>query len=549
MAARLTEDDRTARDAAGRTGPGAGWGPHRVRHALLVASLLLLLLVGAARPNAAQPDLLPRGWAPGPLLPWEPAPGVVTAVLWSAYLLGAGAVVLGLRRGSPALRGWWVPAGLGAAALLTSPFGSADHVSYLAYGRILVGGGDPWVEQPASWRGGLDPVTSRVEAPWTEEPSVYGPAAELVFALSAGVGGDVLRQGVWGWQVVVVLAWLGTRAALRAALPPSAHGRVDVAWTLNPLVLGLGVLGAHVDVLATFLVVAAVAVVVRVAGHAGAGAAGAVVGVAASTKVTYAVGLVAVAVALRTLHPGLVRTVLGRGATALAAFAGTVLVLHLWAGPHVYDQLSRSRQAVSLATPWRPLLEALRPLVGDATARTVVSVGAVAVAVVLAGLVLRATRPVVPTGSVARGGGPRAAAAVGLWVLAGLELAYVLAAPYSLPWYDVTVWAALPAVAAGRLDLVALGRTTVAALAYVPGRVLGSTPAVEELTLGFRRSVAPWLALTVWAVVVAVSLGSGARRGSARAPGRPGGPRSGRARRRAARRGSPRPPGSRPRSR
>jgi hypothetical protein len=101
-------------------------------------------------------------------------------------------------------------------------------------------------------------------------------------------------------------------------------------------------------------------------------------------------------------------------------------------------------------------------------------------------------------------------AAVALWVTACLALAYSLAAPYSLPWYDLLVWCALPAVLPGLVDLVALVRLVALAVAYVPGRVLGMTPAVEHLTLGVRRGVIPWVGLLLWVVVI----GAGARRGS-----------------------------------
>ena len=58
--------------------------------------------------------------------------------------------MLGLRRRVAALRTWLWPGGLALLALVTAPFGSADHVNYLAYGRILVTGGDPWVDAPIS---------------------------------------------------------------------------------------------------------------------------------------------------------------------------------------------------------------------------------------------------------------------------------------------------------------------------------------------------------------------------------------------------------------
>lgn len=496
-------------------------------HRLCVgAALGLLLLVGLSAPNAAQPDLAPRGWAPGTLLPLTLGPAAVTAALWTAYLLGGLAVLLGLRGQVGALRTWWAPGILGVLALLAAPFGSADHVNYLAYGRILVGGGNPWVDAPITWAGGLDPVTSRVEEPWTTEPSVYGPFGTLLHALSAWVGGDSLRQGVWVWQLLVVLAWLAVRALLRSVLAPSLHGRVDVLWTLNPLVVGIGVLGAHIDVVATALAVAAVAVAARRPGWAGAALTGGVVALAGSTKFTYAV--VGVGVVAAWWVAGLRSGALARRVGALAGgFVVVAGVLHLWAGPHVYDQLLRSRQAVSLATPWRPLLELGRDAWGNGPTRLLISAAAALLAVLLAWCLLRLSRPsgwgnfdqlVDPAPDAV--GAPSALAPVALWVTACLALAYSLAAPYSLPWYDLLVWAALPAVLPGLVDLVALVRLVALAVAYVPGRVLGMTPAVEDLTLGVRRGVVPWVGLVLWVVVIA----AGVRRGSSprRAPRRAG---------------------------
>jgi hypothetical protein len=362
---------------------------YRLCVALAVA---LLLVVGASGPNAAMPDLAPRGWAPGTLLPFALGPAAVTGVLWTAYAVGGLAVFLGLRAEVAALRSWAVPLVLGGLALLTAPFGSADHVNYLAYGRILVGGGDPWVEAPTEWAGGADPVTSRVEEPWTTEPSVYGPFGTLLHGLSALVGGDSLRQGVWVWQVLVVGAWLAVRWLLLRVLDQQAHGRVDVLWTLNPLVFGVGVLGAHIDAVAAALAVAAVAAVVARPGPAGAAFGGGFVALAGSTKFTYAVvgvGIVAAWWVVGHRSGGLVR----RFVSLTAGFVVVGGALHLWAGPHVYDQLGRSRQAVSLATPWRPLLEWAREVHGNTPTRFAISVAAAVLAVVLAGCLLRISRP------------------------------------------------------------------------------------------------------------------------------------------------------------
>jgi hypothetical protein len=508
-------------------------GLNRAHRLCVGVALGLLLLVGLSAPNAAQPDLAPPGWVLAPRLPVELGPGAVTAVLWTAYLVGALAVYLGLRGRVAALRTWLAPGILALAALLAAPFGSADHVNYLAYGRILVMGGNPWVDAPITWAGGLDPVTSRVEAPWTTEPSVYGPFGTLLHGLSAWVGGSSLREGVWVWQLLVVLSWLAVRALLRAVLDPDLHGRVDVLWTLNPLVVGIGVLGAHIDLVATALALAAVVAAARMPGWTGAALSGVLVALAGSTKFTYAV--VAVGVVAAWWVVGHRSAVLARLVGALAA--GAVVVggaLHLWAGPHVYDQLLRSRQAVSLATPWRPLLEWGRDTWGNGPTRTLISLAAAALAVLLAWCLLRISRPAVTTfppdagkltfapepnpgegeGSGAKdaAGSPTPFATVALWVTACLALAYSLAAPYSLPWYDLLVWCALPAVLPGLVDLVALVRLAALAIAYVPGRVLGLTPAVEDLTLGVRRGVVPWVGLVLWVVVIAAGVRSGSAR-------------------------------------
>lgn len=491
--------------ATGLTDPSSRPGTDRVRAVLLVVSTALLLTVGLTGPNAAQPDLGPRGWAPGTLLPVDLGAGTVTAVLWAGYLLAGVAVVLGLRGRPGPLRSWALPAGLGLLPLATAPFGSADHVNYLAYGRILVTGGDPWVERPVDWGGGADPVTSRVEAPWTEEASVYGPFGTSLHGLSALVGGENLRVGVWVWQLLVVVGWLAVRWGLRRILPEDAHGRVDVLWTLNPLVLGVGVLGAHIDVVGAALVVVAV-VAARAATPAAAGTSGAVVALAGSTKITHAVVVVGVLAAWWATGT--------RGAPWVRAtashLAGLVVVggaLHAWAGPHVYDQLVRSRQAVSLATPWRAVLEWGRDAIGNAEVRLLISVAAAVLAVVLAACLVRVSRPVDRT----------APGVVALWVTGCLALAYALAAPYSLPWYDLLAWCALPALVTGPVDLVATVRLAALAVAYVPGRVLGMTPGVEDVTLGVRRGLVPWVGLALWVAVIV----AGARRGSARWSGPP----------------------------
>ncbi len=474
----------------GRLGLGpSGPGPGRLGLGLIVLAVALLAAVGLTGPNLARPDLGPRGWAPGSL-PWTLGPSTVTLVLAGAHLAGVLGVALALRsrvtlRLSPGVVGL-----LAVLALAVAPFGSADHVNYAAYGRILLGGGDPYTQSPIAWAGGTDPVTSRVEAPWTTTPSVYGPVATAFHGLAALVGGDDLRQVVWVWQAVLVLGWLGTRVLLRRlAVDDLGRSRVDLLWTLNPIVLGVGLLGAHVDVLAAALAVAALAV--------GAGSArlawlaGVLVALTASTKITYgAVGAGLLWAWWRLDQTARVR----RAATSLAAFAVTAVVVHLPFGSHVYDQVDQARRSISLATPWRPVYELLRGPLGGSTTRTVVFVVAAVLMVFLAALILRLTRHLVPDdllGEATR-------------VTFALATAYVLLAPYSLPWYELLTWALLPLLAPSALDLVLLGRGAVMAVAYVPGRVLGLELAWPARMLWWRKVVGP-IAGVAALVVTAVS--------------------------------------------
>jgi hypothetical protein len=429
----------------------------------------------------------------------------VTGLLWAAYAVGAVGVALRLARPvtTAALRWRW-PLLLAAAALLCGPFGSADHTNYAAYGRIAAQGGDPYLIPPSAWAGGHDPVTSLVEPPWTNTVSIYGPAATMLQALASHLGGTSMRETVWVWQVLVVVAWLGVRALMLRA--GASGGRVDLLWTLNPLVFGVAVLGAHVDVIAAAFALAAV-VAARRATAAGAVLAGALAGVAVSTKVTY--GLVGVAVLIAWWVHGR-RGFAWRAATFIVAALVVTVPLHLWAGPHVFDQLNRARRSISLATPWRLLLQVLDGPLGQATARTVITWLAVAVAVVLAVALARLTRGLAPdstTGAAAR------------WLFV-LTTAYTLAAPYSLPWYAVLTWATLPVLAASVVDWALLVHLLAMTVAYVPGRVVGMTAGVQRVTLWVRRSLVPYAVLAVWGWII-LAAARGSRRSAAPRPPAP----------------------------
>lgn len=474
--------------------PDTGVGARgRWRSALLVVSFGLLLTVGLARESAALPGLGPSGWAPGTVLPLTLRSAPVSVMLATAYVLGAAAIVLGWLHARILTWTWPMAVGLGALALLTQPFGSADHTSYAAYGRLAALGANPYAVPPDAWTagGGIDPVIAGVEPPYEDVVSIYGPVATLVMRLVAELGGDNQRQVVWLWQVVVVLCWLAIRAVLLQL--SDEPGRVDLLWTANPLVFGIGVLGAHVDILAAALCM--LALIAASGDRRWVVLAGLAAGLAVGVKVTAGLIVAAVLIGWWVARR---RELLWRTGLFAAGLLPSLGLYVLW-WPDVLAQLRLARRHISLGSPWRLLLdsERLGP-VDDERVRALIVAAAAVVCIVLALLLWRLTARTFPGTS----------AGVAGRVLVVGSLAYVLAAPYSLPWYDLLVWAGLALAARSAVDLVALWRATVLALAYVPGRVVAMSDPVEELTLYGRRSLAPYAVLIAWGLLLLLWLHS-----------------------------------------
>jgi hypothetical protein len=460
------------------------------------ASLILLALTAALGPSAAVPPVGPRTLTPPWNLELQPPSALVTVLLWSAAGLGAGAVALGLRAVAAGVRP--DPRRVAAAALaavgllvVVPPLGSADHLSYVAYGRIAAEGGDPYAVPPSAWRGGTDPVVSGVRPPWQDTPSVYGPVATGVVTATAWLAGPSLRLSVWLWQLVVGAAFLAVAYLLDRATrgDPAARARAAVVWTLNPLLLWQLVLGAHVDVLAAALALGAL-----VAGLRRPLLAGLLLGAATGTKAPYALTAVGLLWGMRALpRPVALRA----GLLGLAGALAVLVPAHLAAGPHVFDQLRTASAFTSIASPWRAVVN-LVDLVAQGAVRPVVTPLALGLGLALGVLMLR--RLLLPASAPGgKPGVPRDVAAVTVALSAG----WVLTAPYALPWYVAIAWAPLALVPATFLDRALLAQLTVLTVAYVPGLVSGLSPGVETVTLGLRRYGAP---LLLAAVVVAVVL-------------------------------------------
>ena len=516
----------------GQAGSAAG----RAGLVAIGASAALTFAVAVAGPSVMEPALPGRSGQPPWALDAHPLPYLAVALTAAALAAGTLGLVLTLR----AVRsGWSVPAravlagGLLAAAALTlvPPFGSSDHLSYAAYGRMLVTGHNPYTTTPAQLAALGDPVARAVQD-WFTTPSVYGPLATAIEGLASLIGGTSARLTVF----VLGLVNLAAFAAIALLLHRMTRGdqarqlRAALLWAANPLMLMLVVAGAHIDGQAAFFGVAAVAVMFgpwggsggfvppmgvpggmvppgggsggdgippRAGGSAGSSprasrafTAGVLAGLGFAVKVSdVLVGLgLAIALAIwlwpdrRRLLPPLVA--LGAG---FAATAGAALAI---GGSAMLRQLSRESDMVSIASPWRVIRTVIDLAVTGTAATDIVKLGAIVLAAVLAVLLIRGLPGVLP----GRGHGPAEGTspempgigypAAGAGVVFALVLAWLFAWPYVLPWYDALAWALLPlvplapAAGAGAVDGICwllLARTAALGFGYLPARQTDAT--------------------------------------------------------------------------
>ena len=230
------------------------------------ASVAFTFAVAVAGPSVMEPPLPGRPGLPPWSLGLHPSPYLVVGLTAAGLAAGTLGLVLALRA---VRRGWSVPAravlvaGLLAAAALTlvPPFGSSDHLSYAAYGRMLVTGHNPYTTTPAQLAALGDPVARAVQD-WSGSPSVYGPLATAIQGLASLAGGTSVRLTVFVLGLANLAAFAVTALLLHRMTRrhPVQQLRAALLWACNPLLLQVLVAGAHVDGQAVVFGVAAVAV-------------------------------------------------------------------------------------------------------------------------------------------------------------------------------------------------------------------------------------------------------------------------------------------------
>ena len=453
------------------------------------ASIGLTVLVALLGPSAMEPPLPGRPGQPPWSLAAHPSAYLVVALAAAAIAtatLGLGLCLHAARRGwSPPPRAL-VAAGIAAAVVLVllPPFGSADHLSYAAYGRMLVTGHDPYATGPNVL--GNDPITRAMED-WRTTPSVYGTLATAGQALASLIGGTSARLTVFVLSLLNLAAFAGAGLLLHRLARGDRGRQVRAAllWTLNPLLLYELVAGAHVDTQAAAFTIAAIAVFgsispngsARWRGFGRCAAAGALTGLAVAVKLTGALAGGGLAWPARRQW---------RWLTGLAAgFAVSAGIALAAGGPHVFRQVAAGGSMVSIGSPWRVTRRELAAAFGTGRAGTIVSAGSVLLALALLALLLRGLPG--PSSLPEAGPGQPAGTQVAARAALAFTLAWLFAWPYVLPWYDAFAWALLPLVAWSWVDWLVLARTAALGFGYLPAI---ASPAVPlPAGLGWLQSV------------------------------------------------------------
>jgi hypothetical protein len=546
---------RAARDRMGRLGL-----------TFSAASVALTFAVAAAGPSVMEPALPGRPGQP----PWafaaSPSPYLVVAM--AALALAAGTAGLALTMNA-ARRGWSVSprlillAGIivAVALALVPPFGSSDHLSYAAYGRMVVTGHDPYTTTPAALARLGDPVARAVQD-WRTSPSDYGSLATAGQALASLIGGTSARLTVFVLSLLNVIAFAVTGLLLHllARGDRARQLRAALLWTANPLLLQVLVAGAHVDSQAIVFVVGALVVFALrnpnglrpaspVRQALAAAGAGALIGLGFAVKPTMVLAGAGLAIACvigwrRQWQAGgspVAAPAAGHAASASPVSAsqasasqastsqvpgrlgpwrepalllgGLAAGFALTAGASVaawgISSLRpglRAGSFVSIGSPWRGVRAALSLVTGESAAEDIAKTAAIILAVALLVLLLRSIRGLEPAAGPGAALDPAGRADVLPDSLAwaavfAVAFAWLLAWPYVLPWYDGLGWALIALLPWSRLDWLLLARTSALAFGYLPARTITMPAGLGWLRTVIRMGITP---VALLAVIVAL---------------------------------------------
>ncbi|GGO95571.1 hypothetical protein [Wenjunlia tyrosinilytica] len=387
----------------------------RVAVRLSVGGTGLLALTAACAPNNHTLDVrLPLS------LPF-PMPGLVSTLLTFSALVLSGLGLAGML--GAAKRGWSPSprtlrrAGVAAVAVFVglTPVGSADMASYAAYGRIAAMGADPYVSTPADLGGAYASLVSDV---WVHTPSVYGPMATWAQAGAALIGGVHPWVTIWILMIANGAVFLAVGQLLLRTCEDKV--RAGLLWVANPILIGQLVAGGHLDTYMAALAVCAVHQLRRGTRLRHDVFAGVLIGLACGFKVSAV--LLGAGLAWPVLRDNGPWRVVRLALTAALTLVG----LYGAYGLHALAPLSAASGLVSDLSPWGVLRSLGGTVVGPAVVAAVISalwpVLMLAMTPVIRRRVLREPADTVT--------GPLV-----------LNCAWLLVAPWTMPWYTAMAWA------------------------------------------------------------------------------------------------------------
>jgi len=329
-------------------------------------------------------------------------------------------------------RGWspnprkvfWTAAGAIAVLVNITPVGSSDAASYAAYGRIAALGYDPYTFTPSMLPGGKhNPYTMLVSPMWQHTPSVYGPVATWTHLLAAEIGGAKPWATIWVLMIMIGAAFLAAGyVLLRTAADPV---RAVLLWVANPLLIAELVIGGHLDAFIALFAIVAIVLSRRCTRVWHDLVVGLIVGVAGGVKVNAI--FVALGIAIPLMHDRAWARLARIGSVAALTTLG---VYYFSYGFGALRPLGKASTMVINPTVWR-LVQWLGGLAAPGSGHLVTTMIGVAwppLMLALAWYLYNRLSPDVPTVVAAT---------------CALTFAWVLVAPWSLPWYASIAWVTL----------------------------------------------------------------------------------------------------------
>lgn len=463
-------DENASPPGAGNASPTPWHRNPRLALIGIIVTTVIATGVGFLGPSAVaitvgpRSNLLPPWYLPGR---WRPNEWLVCGVLWVTVIVGAGCTWIALR----AIADGWRPRNKRLIALgvllntvisCTLPMTSADVLMYAAYGRLAKLGIDPYAVTPAEvYRMQWDPILRWTERPWQDTPSVYGPVIVATQWVANMLGGDNAHNVIFWLQMVCLVSTLATClvAIWMARFDQRLQTRVIMLTILCPPMIWAITAGAHNETAALFFGMLGFACLRKRPFWAGF-----LIAFACCGKATIGIfGLALIWAYRRQLKN------LALGALGAAIPAGAYVLLF-----PTSIKLAVTNSGYIANTSWaQPVKRVLEPFLGFDTTKQYLGLLAWVFCIVLAWMLSRVL-PWRPAPGLPEGQHPEHdPLTIALRTSTLIGAAFLATTMYSLPWYDIVVFAPMALIGATRLDLIMLWRVTVLNFAYVAGRVIG----------------------------------------------------------------------------